>query len=406
MANNVFANGREIACKAGSGKSICAFPDVCFTPPTAPPTPPGVPIPYPNTAMAGDTTKGSKKVKISGKEVMLKNKSCLKKAMGNEAGCAPKKGIVTSSQHPPGAPSGSKAYFNAWSMDVKVEGENVVRHLDLTTHNHKSFPGNSPTWPYVDTMAVSSPDHPCVEDQIKEMQACKDYQPYGEEDVCAQLGSRKPSQSMDSAEAPAMGTISAIDECLSARRCALQTYSPNGCCHPQTPHHIVEASALAEKSPHGATQANPPNFIAGINNYDLNKAPCVCAEGTSQNVGTHGQFHTFQKDGVNRAITAGSIVKEDIPLASGGTVNEYATTYGDAKKNGLEAFEKTFPESDCDPKCLENQLDAYHNQCDMDDSTKIKAVREGQDDVAAAAETQVDRSHTVYLARKGSTSSR
>ena len=34
-----------------------------------------------------------------------------------------------------------KVYFNAWSMDVKVEGENVVRHLDMTTHNHGSGPG-------------------------------------------------------------------------------------------------------------------------------------------------------------------------------------------------------------------------------------------------------------------------
>ena len=43
-----------------------------------------------------------------------------------------------------------KVYFNAWSMDVKFEGENVVRHLDITTHNHASFPGNSPTWPFLD----------------------------------------------------------------------------------------------------------------------------------------------------------------------------------------------------------------------------------------------------------------
>ncbi|MET0091075.1 MAG: PAAR-like domain-containing protein [Candidatus Thiodiazotropha sp.] len=75
MANKVFANGREVSCKKANGKAICAFPDVCFTPPQTPATPPGVPIPYPNTGMASDTTSGSKKVKISGKEVMLKNKS-------------------------------------------------------------------------------------------------------------------------------------------------------------------------------------------------------------------------------------------------------------------------------------------------------------------------------------------
>jgi len=33
MANKVFANSREISCKAAIGKTICAFADVCFTPP-------------------------------------------------------------------------------------------------------------------------------------------------------------------------------------------------------------------------------------------------------------------------------------------------------------------------------------------------------------------------------------
>ena len=71
MGNDVFANGRELSCKAGSGKSICAFPDVCFTPPQTPATPPGVPIPYPNTGMASDTSKGSRDVKITKKEPFL-----------------------------------------------------------------------------------------------------------------------------------------------------------------------------------------------------------------------------------------------------------------------------------------------------------------------------------------------
>jgi len=37
---------------------------------------------------------------------------------------------------------------------VKVEGENVVRMLDLTTHNHGSVPGNSTPWPYIDEMSA------------------------------------------------------------------------------------------------------------------------------------------------------------------------------------------------------------------------------------------------------------
>jgi hypothetical protein len=149
MGNKVFANGREISCKAARGKSICAFPDVCFTPPENPATPPGVPVPYPNTGLAKDTSGGSKTVKISGKEVMLQNKSYFKKSTGDEAGSAAKKSVVTSTNR-------GKVYFNSWSMDVKFEGKNVVRHLDLTTHNHMSLPGNTPPWPYADEMFLAA----------------------------------------------------------------------------------------------------------------------------------------------------------------------------------------------------------------------------------------------------------
>src|SRR5579884_1068129 len=153
MANEVYANGRELSCKAGKGKSVAAFPDVCFTPPQTPATPPGVPIPYPNTGMTSDTTDGSKTVQISGQEVMLKNQSYFKQSTGDEAGSAPKKGLITSVNK-------GKVYFNAWSMDVMIEGENAVRHLDITTHNHASFPGNSPTWPFLDAQAFGG-SGPC-----------------------------------------------------------------------------------------------------------------------------------------------------------------------------------------------------------------------------------------------------
>jgi len=149
MSNQVYANNMEVSCKQAAGKSICAFPDVCMTPPQTPATPPGVPIPYPNTGMASDTTDGSSSVKISGQEVMLKNKSYFKRSSGDEAGCAPMKGVVSHKNM-------GKVYFKAWSMDVKVEGENVVRHLDMTTHNHASDVGNeSIPWAHVDAMAKS-----------------------------------------------------------------------------------------------------------------------------------------------------------------------------------------------------------------------------------------------------------
>jgi uncharacterized Zn-binding protein involved in type VI secretion len=130
---------------------------VCFTPPQTPATPPGVPIPYPNTGMASDTTDGSSTVTINGEQAMLKNQSSFKQSTGDEAGAAPKKGMINSKTK-------GKVFFVAWSMDVKFEGENVVRNLDLTTHNHGSTPNAPKPQPFVAKTAAGqagSKNDPC-----------------------------------------------------------------------------------------------------------------------------------------------------------------------------------------------------------------------------------------------------
>ena len=126
----MFANGREISGKASGNKSIAAMPDVCMSPPSPPAGP--IPIPYPNFSKASDTSSGSKKVKIGRKEVGLKNKSDYKKSKGDEAATRNfGMGIVTHKIQ-------GKTKHAAWSFDVKIEKQNVIRHLDLTTHNHGS----------------------------------------------------------------------------------------------------------------------------------------------------------------------------------------------------------------------------------------------------------------------------
>ena len=57
--------------------------DMCMNP--APPAVP-VPIPYPNLRNASDTNDGTKKVKIEGKDVSIKDKSSYKQSTGDEAG--------------------------------------------------------------------------------------------------------------------------------------------------------------------------------------------------------------------------------------------------------------------------------------------------------------------------------
>ncbi len=125
MGATVIVNFRSVVHK-GSGGTAPSVPDVCKTP--APPAPP-VPIPYPNIAKSSDTDKGSKKVKMDGKPIMLKN-SKFSKSMGDEAGTL--KGIVSSA-------SMGIAKFALYSFDVKVEGKNVPRLGDPMTNN-----GNGP----------------------------------------------------------------------------------------------------------------------------------------------------------------------------------------------------------------------------------------------------------------------
>jgi hypothetical protein len=137
MSKEVYANGMEISAKNDDNKSICAMPDVCLSPPSPPAGP--VPIPYPNTAQASDTTDGSKTVLIGGSEVGLKNSSCYKKSTGDEA--ATKSlgmGVVTHTIQ-------GKMKHAAWSFDVKIEGENAIRHMDLTTHNHMNTQNSGST---------------------------------------------------------------------------------------------------------------------------------------------------------------------------------------------------------------------------------------------------------------------
>lgn len=333
MGNDVFANGREVSCKAADGKTICAFPDVCFTPPQTPATPPGVPIPYPNTAMAKDTSGGSKNVKVSKKEVMLKDKSYFKSSTGDEAGSAPKKGIMTSKIK-------GKVYFTSWSMDVKFEGQNVVRHLDMTTNNHSSPLGNeSIPWPHVDTQDVAVMKD-CQDDIDEEKKACSEYKPYKEDgkDVCQEAGvagkfSRSKGVSTKRAKS------ASADKCMAARRCRLLPFNAkpddgvNGCCPAQTGDHIVPKSSFFEISVSNGKK------MPGWDNYSIKDAPCMCLEGGSC-TGSHGLRHAHHK-ACNPPVQSGKHVPFDKEV-------EHCA-------KGAKAVAPA-----CNQKCLEAQLKEGH----------------------------------------------
>ncbi|WDE02883.1 DUF4150 domain-containing protein [Thalassomonas viridans] len=126
MASTVYANGRGVVHKQSGGTSL-VFPDVCKTP-----TPSGpVPIPYPNTGKASDTSSGTRKVKVDGQMAMVKGAK-YSTSSGDEAGSAG--GVVS------GVTKG-ECEFMLYSFDVKFEGKNVCRLGDMLFHNKKNIMG-------------------------------------------------------------------------------------------------------------------------------------------------------------------------------------------------------------------------------------------------------------------------
>jgi hypothetical protein len=325
MANKVFANGMEIACKAAAGKVICAFPDVCMTPPENPATPPGVPVPYPNTAMASDTTNGSKSVKISDKEIMLKDKSCFKTSTGDEAGSAAKKGVISSKNK-------GKVYFIKWSMNVKVEGENVDRHLDMTTNNHASPQANEAVpWPYIDAIAMAKKDHPCKEMAEDIKAKCKD--------------------DMDWSK-----------RCCNARKCFLMPKSPNRCCNgldgkQMTGHHLLPSKEFVAHESRGS--ADPAT------NYVSNKAPTLCVEGHD-----HNQKKEHGKVGCNYTVEKNKWAKKNAELPAS-KKKKYSLKNGCAVagKSAVGKINKPRGANGCDEACLTKQLEEGHRKMEL----KVKA---------------------------------
>jgi hypothetical protein len=343
MGNQVYANNMEVSCKQASGKGICAFPDVCFTPPQTPATPPGVPIPYPNTGMASDTSDGTSTVKISGQEVMLKNKSNFKTTSGNEAGSAPKKGVVTSKNT-------GKVYFTAWSMDVKAEGENVVRHFDLATHNHGSSPGNTIPWLYTDEMDVSSIPTGCKAQANKFNAACK-----------------KCVKSHADGSMNLAGTNTAMcddKDCKKARECVLTPYNM-GCCDDKTPHHVVPKSQFKQR---GASKYTLP---AG-GSYDPDKAPCICAKGHGHSDGKHGDIH----EETNNLTVNHASVRDHLSDTGKSVDPKTRWTATEAEAVGAEATEKVMP--DCPAKCTQDQLRKGHDEMGVAADSKIRPTTAGR----------------------------
>ncbi len=129
---DVFANARSVAHKGDGGSQTCPAPDPCKTPSPGGP----VPVPYVNLAQNSALASGSTTVKIAGNAIALKT-SNLSTSSGNEAGTAG--GGIFSSKIK------GKLTWAAASADVVVEGEGVIRFMEVCLHNgNTSNTGSQP----------------------------------------------------------------------------------------------------------------------------------------------------------------------------------------------------------------------------------------------------------------------
>ncbi|MCU7850388.1 MAG: DUF4150 domain-containing protein [Candidatus Thiodiazotropha sp. (ex Lucinoma kastoroae)] len=149
--------------------------------------------------------------------------------------------------------------------------------------------------------------------------------------------------------------LATANDCTRARKCNLVPYKADGlgnpmgkrkvskvesannggCCPGQTGHHLIPEASVKGACP----------------NYDHGAAPTVCAEGTSQNMGSHKRLHQ-------------ALAGEHQTLAADGKIApDGSMSMDDAMDAAADSHQDAFPASKCSKKCIRAQLEPYYRTC-------------------------------------------
>ncbi len=252
-----------------------------------------------------------------------------------------------------------EANFVAWSMDVKFEGENVPRNLDLTLHNEMCNPANTPPWAYFDSMTPP------------ELAKCATVKK-NVEDKCGKHIRKNTYSTGRVNRTGAMKDMCDDKECTEASKCMLVEYGGSGspnCCPGATGHHLVEVHGFCDPGDRDSPVA-PFTGGNGKKPYNQYDAPCVCATSPNSNwEAEHGDLHSVQGVKENYAILTA-------PQRNPPRNPAQAWTYGEARQAGVDAHAATFPSPKCSEDCIAAQLDAYHkDQVGVEDSTPLRTEK-------------------------------
>ncbi|MCU7817077.1 MAG: hypothetical protein KZQ81_18250 [Candidatus Thiodiazotropha sp. (ex Rostrolucina anterorostrata)] len=146
--------------------------------------------------------------------------------------------------------------------------------------------------------------------------------------------------------ADAQEILAKASPCLNAKRCLLVPGSKTGagktsnqgCCAGQTPHHIIPKGQFKR------SEAANAGKIDDCPGYDEDKAPSICAEGTSHSQGgSHQRIH----DALEPQIKNGADANGQL-------------SYEQSRDMSVKATRKAAP--NCSTACLKAQLDKYHKK--------------------------------------------
>jgi hypothetical protein len=186
-------------------------------------------------------TGGSKSVLIGGKEAMLRDKSYFKKCTGDEAATKSfGQGVVNHQLS-------GKVYFVSWSMDVQFEGENVVRHLDMTTSNHAGASAN-------ESVSMVQMESMTVADAAR----------------CAEILARYPVESYKDQTKKMEGGMYAGAQS----------------------HHVIQNAHFQV----GRSSGKGRTVAGGCPNYTENAAPCIPLDDGTDTRTEHGLVSRMQRD--------------------------------------------------------------------------------------------------------------
>jgi hypothetical protein len=263
-------------------------------------------------------------------------------------------------------------------MDVKVEGENVVRHLDMTTHNHASVPPNSLVTVYQDMLAALPAECATVKTEF--------------ETHCA------------SATVDGKKVNGCSQQCKDAQKCVLvpKKKDKEYCCgtntktEERTGDHLVEVSCFTQPggragmSGMGVTRSVLARLSSAgtsvdlstplstalpldsqFEHYDQEEAPTACV-GENHSNPVHHRMQTLR----DRAKRQRMRQNWNDPLDSWGPNpqkdNSYATL-GETIEDGARAHQQVFPQ--CDEECTKKQLVAYHvDEAQIPASTPVRTA--------------------------------